>query len=127
LKLRIKGNSLRLRVTRSELDMLVRNGRIEDTIWLGIGADCCLTYALESSDYLSDVMLRCIAPEVAVQVPARMAAVWRNSDQVGIYTTVDLGLRGMVELTIEKDFACLDRSDEDNLDTFPNPLAGAVC
>jgi len=28
---------------------------------------------------------------------------------------------------VEKDFACLDRSDEGNKDTFANPLAGPNC
>jgi hypothetical protein len=28
---------------------------------------------------------------------------------------------------VEKDFACLDRIDEDNGDTFANPHAGATC
>lgn len=32
-----------------------------------------------------------------------------------------------LELILEKDFACLDRSDADNHDTFPNPFIGASC
>jgi hypothetical protein len=126
MKLRINGNSLRLRITRSELDALIFNGRIEETTWLGSGADCRLTYALELSDG-DDVTLRCVPPEIAVLVPSGEAAKWRNGDQVGIYATAELGPCGSLELVIEKDFACLDRSDEDDIDTFPNPLAGAVC
>lgn len=45
---------------------------------------------------------------------------------MGIYATADLGSRGTLELSIEKDFACLDRSDADNLVTFAIPLARAV-
>ena len=30
-------------------------------------------------------------------------------------------------IAVEKDFACIDRSDADNTDTFPNPHEGAVC
>jgi hypothetical protein len=127
MKLRIKGNSLRLRVIRSELDVLISTGRIEETIWFGSGADCRLTYALELGIGIDDVALRCVPPEIAVLVPSGEAIAWRSSDQVGIYAAADLGPRGFLELVIEKDFACLDRSDEDNLDTFPNPLAGAVC
>lgn len=127
MKLRIKSNSLRLRVTRSEIDMLIRTGRIEETIWFSAGADCSLTYALELSHGVTSVTMRCTRPEIAVLMPASEAATWRSSDQVGIYATADLGPRGLLDLTIEKDFACLDRSDADNLDTFPNPLAAAVC
>lgn len=127
MKLRIKGNSLRLRVTRSELDRLVRNGRIEETTWLGAGSNCRLTYALELSHNGDGVTLRNVPPEIAVLLPSGEVSTWKSSDQVGIYATADLGPHGFLELVIEKDFACLDRSDEDNLDTFPNPLAGAVC
>jgi hypothetical protein len=127
MKLRIKGNSLRLRVTRSELDRLIRTGRIEETTWFGLSAGCRLTYALEVDKKIEGVTLRCATPEIAVLIPCGEAAAWKNSDQVGIYATADLGLRGFLELVVEKDFACLDRSDEENLDTFPNPLAGAVC
>jgi hypothetical protein len=127
MKLRIKGNSLRLRVTRSELDVLIRTGHIEETTWLGAGDGSRLTYALELSDGSYGVTRRCAWPELAVLLPSGEASAWKNSDQVGIYAIANLGSHGSLELIIEKDFACLDRSDEDNLDTFPNPLAGAVC
>ena len=32
-----------------------------------------------------------------------------------------------MDLILEKDFACLDRSNEHNQDTFPNPLTEAIC
>ena len=35
MKLRIKGNSLRFRVTQSELAKLVELGRVEETIYFG--------------------------------------------------------------------------------------------
>ena len=42
-------------------------------------------------------------------------------------TTLDMGSAGSLEVVVEKDFACLDRSDEDNSDSFANPHAGATC
>ena len=47
--------------------------------------------------------------------------------EVGVYTTLDMGSAGSLEVAVEKDFACLDRSDEDNCDTFANPHLGATC
>jgi hypothetical protein len=49
-----------------------------------------------------------------------------QDSQVGVYTTVDIPPEGLLDLIVEKDFACLDQSDEDNTDTFPNPL-GKIC
>ena len=126
MKLRMKGNSLRLRITRTEMETLIHKGRIQETTWLGPGADCRLTYALELSNG-NHVTLRCVPPEIAVLLPRSEATAWRNGDQAGIYATAEIGPRGFLELMIEKDFACLDRSDADKHDTFPHPLAGAVC
>jgi hypothetical protein len=38
-----------------------------------------------------------------------------------------MGPAGSLEIVVENDFACLDRSDEDNSDAFANPHAGAAC
>ena len=62
-----------------------------------------------------------------VFIPAGQANAWGTTDQVGIAEDISLGNLGSLALLIEKDFACLDRSDEDNEDTFPNPHAGAAC
>jgi Family of unknown function (DUF7009) len=47
MKLRIKGNSLRLRVTRSELTKVVNSGCIEETIHFASDQQAKLTCALE--------------------------------------------------------------------------------
>ena len=64
---------------------------------------------------------------MTVLIPADQANAWGVTDQVGIAEDISLGNLGSLALLIEKDFACLDRSDEDNQDTFPNPNAGAKC
>lgn len=127
MKLRIKGNTLRLRVTRSEIDRLVRSGRIEESTWFGIAPECCFTYALEQGPGITSTALHYTAGEIAILLPSSHAAQWSESDQVGVYAMVDLGSRGLLEVAIEKDFCCLDRSDADNLDMFPNPQMGALC
>lgn len=126
MKLRIKGNSLRLRVTRSELTRLIDTGRIEETIYFSSSEGSRLTYVLEHEPNLTGATLRYQPLEVAVVLPEREATAWAKSDLVGIYATVDLGPVGGLDLIVEKDFACLDLSDADNLDTFPNPDA-SVC
>jgi hypothetical protein len=65
--------------------------------------------------------------KVVVLLPTDQADVWGGTDQVGITEDIGLGELGALALLIEKDFACLDRSDEDNEDTFANPNAGAQC
>ena len=127
MKLRIKGNSLRLRVSRSELTQLLSPSRIEETIHFGPGPEAKLTYALESTPANTVTTVRYIPQELTVTISEEQARTWSEAGEVGIYTTVDIGVDGLLEVIIEKDFACLDRSDEDNADTFANPNVGAVC
>jgi len=62
-----------------------------------------------------------------ILLPTDQAIDWGVTDQVGIAEHIALGKLGSLGLLIEKDFACLDRSEEDNEDTFPNPNASVVC
>jgi len=64
---------------------------------------------------------------VSIVIPADQANTWGSSDQVGIAESISLGEFGSLALLIEKDFACLDRSEEDNKDTFANPNADEQC
>jgi hypothetical protein len=127
MKLRIKGNSLRLRVSRSELAQFQAGGRIEETIHFTAAPEATLTYALESALRSSPVSVRYGSREVTVILSQDRARIWEAQNEVGVYTTLDMGPAGSLEVAVEKDFACLDRSDEDNSDTFANPLAGATC
>jgi hypothetical protein len=127
MKIRIKGNSLRFRVTQSELARLMDEGRIDETIYFSPSEDSRLTYVLEHQSSSSSTSLRYQPPEVAIVLSTVDLRVWGESDQVGIYASADLGIHGVLDLLVEKDFACLDLSDAENKDTFPNPAAGAVC
>jgi hypothetical protein len=127
MKLRIKGNSLRLRISRSEVDRLFQRERLEESIHFAPHADAKLTYALEQATSVSVPTVRYTQGEITVLLPASLADTWCSTDLVGIVERVGLGAFGLLELMIEKDFACLDRSEEENEDTFENPHAGAVC
>jgi hypothetical protein len=72
------------------------------------------------------VGIRHASSTITLCVPAAEAATWAQSDAVGIYTSVEGGA-GALELILEKDFACLDRSDAENEDTFPHPLLESKC
>lgn len=127
MKLRIKGNSLRLRLSRSELDRLMAGERIEETIRFAPEPEAKLTYALESASGASTARAYYSQQRVAVVISQSDLQAWSQTDQVGIYASMSVGSNEQLELSIEKDFACLDGSDEENKDTFANPQSGAVC
>jgi len=126
MKLRIKGSSIRLRTVRPEVAQLVNTGRVEETLRFAPGDDAMLTYALVTDTAATEFEVRYNPHEITVVVPAGQARRWASSDEVGMYCEIDLGSAGSLELSIEKDFACLDRSDADNKDTFPHPQLGVV-
>jgi hypothetical protein len=127
MKLRIKGNSLRLRVSRSEVVKVRKGERVAETIQFTSDVAARFTYALKRDPSVTTPTVRYEAAEATVLIPADQALTWYFTDQVGTVENVSLGSQGSLDLIVEKDFACLDRSDEDNQDTFPNPNAGASC
>jgi hypothetical protein len=127
MKLRIKGNSLRLRVSRSELARLLDGDRIEETIRFTAAPEATLTYALASAMQSAPVSVEYGFKTVTVVLANNRARTWGSEGEVGVYGEIDNGEGGVLEVIVEKDFACLDRSDEDNADTFANPYAGTTC
>jgi hypothetical protein len=127
MKLRIKGNSLRLRVSRSELARVLAGERVAETIRFAAAPEAKLTYALERGAHAGGANVRYCAQEVTVSLSVEQVERWSQESEVGVYTMVDIAPEGSLEVIVEKDFACLDRSDADNKDTFANPLMGSAC
>ena len=127
MKLRIKGNSMRFRVSRSEVGRLLAADSLVETIQFAPEAGARFTYALQREPSVRIPTVRYTENKVLVLLPADQADAWGGTDQVGIAEDISLGEFGALALLIEKDFACLDRSDEDNQDTFANPNAGPLC
>lgn len=126
MKLRIKGNSLRLRVTPSEMKRLLDSGRIEESIRFAPGTEGRLTYGLEHTPQTEAMTLRYAPGEVMVLVSSAAAQLWADGQDVGLYGECANG-DGALSLAIEKDYSCLDKTDAENVDTFPNPNLGSVC
>ncbi len=126
MKLRIKGNSLRFRISPTEMDRLLEHGRIEDTIHFGIEADAKLTYALKLAPVAAKLSARYARQAITIEIPGETARAWAKGQEVGLYGESETQT-GTLELAIEKDFACLDKDDGSNVDTYPNPKQGAAC
>lgn len=118
MKLRIRGNSIRLRLSQSDLATLLDNGAVEDRV--GFPAGPVLTYRLEagagpSAEYEND--------RIVVRFPAGQLELLGRPDEVTLQADVPLGGEGL-KLLVEKDFQCLSpRPGEDDADSFPNPDA----
>jgi hypothetical protein len=118
MKLRLKGNSVRLRLTKTEVTNLVRVGIVEESSQIGSSAEGCLRYRLESNPHLEALNSRFENGVLVVEVPAAAAADWANGELVGLYAEMLWGLK----IAVEKDFRCLDATRrDDEADAFENP------
>lgn len=114
MKIRIKGNSLRYRLTRSDVEQLSAIGYLEDKIDFG---NQSLLYALRLTDGES-LSATFVNSTITLNMPGSMVKEWENPDKVGFEHTT-----GNLHLLVEKDFTCLDNVAEDQSDNYPNPLA----
>ena len=126
MKLRIKGNSLRLRISPSEMKQLLQSGRVDETIYFGADENARLTYALEHRAQAGGMEVLYRPHEVTVLISSREAANWAEGNAVGLYGATG-SVHGPLELAVEKDFSCLDKEGVENADTFPNPKQGVIC
>lgn len=114
MKIRIKNNGLRYRLTRSEVEAFANDGFFKEKVQIG---DVALTYILQraaetelSASFKNNI--------ITMLVPEKIANEWTGTEQVGFKA-----MQNNTELLVEKDFTCLDEVDEDQSDNYPNPLA----
>lgn len=115
----MKGDSLRLRLTRGEVQQLAQAGRVEERV--NISADSVLVYRLQRAPAAAALAATFENGVIEIQVPEAAAREWCASERV---TLEHVQRHGAVDLRIvvEKDFACLaPRSDEDEADNFRHP------
>jgi len=91
MKLRIKGNSLRLRVSRFELAHLQAGDRIEETIRFAEAPEAKLTYALESAAQSSPLRVRYGFHDISVILSEHQVCIWKAESKAGVYSKLDIG------------------------------------
>jgi hypothetical protein len=115
MKLRIQGDSLRLRLTRSEVAGLNESGLVQDTAHFGCGHG--LTYRIRKLAGADAIRAELTDGTITVHVPAGVVEAWATSEEVGM-----TGRDGVLRIAIEKDFRCLTRPrEEDEADAYPHP------
>ncbi len=116
MKLRIRGDSVRLRLTRGEVQALVQGGAVRERTRVPGGT--AFGYELLSDPAAAAVAVRFDGGVLAVTVPAATAAAWAGSEEVALGAELPLP-GGALSVLIEKDFPCLTvRAGEDDSDAF---------
>ncbi len=123
MKLRIRGDTLRLRLKKNEVERIAAGASIvEETYFPG----SVLKFRLDASESIA-ITASFDNSGLAVNVPKSKALDWADTDDVSLHTEQRLPGAGCLSILIEKDFKCLEpghhRDCEDDEDTFPHPSA----
>jgi hypothetical protein len=124
MKLRIKGATLRLRLTQGEIRALQERGEVEEQV--PFAPNVSLIYRLRKDAAARQIAASYRGNVVEILVPAATADEWCANQQVTLAQLQAVG-GAQLNITLEKDFACLaPRAGEDESDNFPHPEAGAT-
>ncbi len=120
MKIRIKGNSIRFRLSKSEVDAFGASGYCESSTQF---TDNTFTYSLVAVHDQTELKASFDAKGIQVLMPQHWADEWVATQRVGFESQMPLDSEKSLQILIEKDFQCLDDRGEDESDMYPNPLA----
>lgn len=120
MKIRIKGNSIRYRLTKSEVKKFSEEGYLEEITQFP-GSQ--FKYALIAKPGIDEIEANMVANSIVVYFPDSQKEAWYTSERVGYKRQLPINENESLSLLIEKDFACLDDVEEDQTDNYPNPNA----
>ena len=124
MKLRIKDNSIRLRLTKGEIDAIREKGVVTATT--GFPGARHFSYSLESSPASVNPAAFYSDNKISIRLPETLVLAWVMTEQVSIEGEQLLDDGETLSILVEKDFACLTpRPGEDESDMFANPDATA--
>ena len=119
MKLRILGNSVRLRVSQAEMSQIRSEGVVRQQVEFGPGRR--LAYELRTVPG-GQVRANFDDACLCVSLPRTVVERWQEPDEVSIRGEQGLPRGARLTILVEKDFQCLvPREGEDQSGLFPNP------
>ena len=119
MKLRLNGNAIRLRLSQIDVAKLALEGLLEEQ--LKFSNDTALLYRLLAKEEIRKPAISYAENIITVTIPQDFTNDWPHNKVTGTsatHTTVD---GNEIFILIEKDFKCLDNTEEDQSDNFANP------
>ena len=118
MKLRIKGNSLRIRLTKTEVSNLAESGYLEEQTRF---PNNTFVYCLKADIEIAALQAIFESNKITILVPINFTKDWPVNNVIGLDTKMSLPGKESLYLLIEKDFVCLDETNEDQSDNYENP------
>ena len=118
MKIRIKGNSVRFRLTQSEVKQLSETGSVQEISEFGTQT---FQYRVQLMKGIQNLQASYIQNEIMLSIPESDGKDWFQKETVGFEHEMPLSEGKKLHLLVEKDFACLENTAEDQSDNYPNP------
>ena len=118
MKIRIKGNSIRLRLSKTDVAKLGTTGWLEEQTSFGKNK---FAYALKAVDNGNELSASFDDGTITMFIPKILIKDWPVNNIVGFDSTLKLTETDSLYLLVEKDFACIDETVEDQTDNYENP------
>jgi hypothetical protein len=105
MKLRLQGNSLRLRLSEAEVNQFAETGLVEEIILLSSDETKLLRYVLRQTTGTASTV-DFAANTITVNIPQAIAEKWVNTDLTGFDDLIQTGPDKQLRIVIEKDLDC---------------------
>lgn len=122
MKVRILGNTIRLRLKVFEVESIRDTGLIEEVLEFGPSESHQFRFGIRTGDDVFAIHQQ--GTSVMITIPRTLAETWITTDLVGFDQTITTSHGRDIYVLIEKDFACLDGEREDEPGSYPNPIEG---
>jgi len=117
MKIRIRGNSVRFRLTKNEVEQLCREKSIEERTNFE-NLDFVYEVKVAATNHLD---IHFLNNRISLKVSDSLLENWDTNDSVGFSHTLPVSNGKTIDLSLEKDFTCLEDRGEDESNNYPNP------
>lgn len=118
MKIRIKGDSIRLRLTKTDVQNLKKYGIVEESTI--IGAQEIFKYSLVLNQDISSIAAEFRANKITVFLSQKETQILTETNEITVEGFQNNGKDKGLFLLVEKDLQCLDTTSEDQSDMYEN-------
>lgn len=118
MKLRLRGNSIRLRLTQAEVGALEAGREVADSTGLGPGH--FLEFGVRPGTRES-LEISATAHGFFILVPQNTLSQWAAGADEGFEADIRISDSETTRVTVQKDYACLKPRGEEDHDSFAHP------
>ncbi len=123
MKIRIKDNTIRFRLSQTEVQVLLKEEQIQSQTVFPNGN--IFVYSLVGVEEEDNARIE--NNIIEIQIEKNKIKHWATTNDEGIYLNLKIPQNNDLKIAVEKDFKCLqERENEDESDLFDNPNEGKI-